>query len=58
VASAVECVLDDGELALPTDELRAGLVRDVDAEARAGSQRFPDRDRGRLSLASTALASR
>ena len=34
VTSAVEGVLDDAELALAADELRARLVRDVDAEAR------------------------
>ena len=36
VTRSLECVSDDAELALAPDELRAGLVRDVDAEARSG----------------------
>ena len=50
VARALEGVPDDAELALAADELRAGVVCDVDAEARTGGGRLPDRDRLRLAL--------
>ena len=39
VTRAFECVPNDAELALAPDELRAGLVRDVDAESRTGGGR-------------------
>ena len=45
VTRAFECVPNDAELALAPDELRAGLVRDVDAESRTGGDCRPHRDR-------------
>ena len=50
VARALEGVADDAELALAADELRARLVRDVDAEARVRCDRLPDGDRLGLAL--------
>ncbi len=45
VARPLERVPDDAELALAADELRARLVRDVDAEARVRRDGRPDADR-------------
>ena len=50
VARALEGIADDAELALASDELRARLVRDVDAEAGVGRLRLPHGDRLRLAF--------
>ena len=50
VARALERISEDAELALAADELGARLVRDVDAEAGARSDRLPDGDRLGLPL--------
>src|SRR6185503_754451 len=50
VARPVERVADGAEFTVAPDELRASLVRDVDAEARMGRGRPPDGDRLALPL--------
>ncbi len=59
VARAVEGFSEDGELALPPDELRPRIVRDICAEARSGRRSPPTPATGSaLPFASTDSASR
>ena len=50
VAGALECVSQDGELALAADELGAHVMGDVDAETRSCCERLPYRNRLGLAL--------